>query len=118
MVTGSVILKILGTESCLLQDKKTHLWTMVHKCAYNLFTPTLDKEPKKSATPLIIRDCGILFDTNIDYSIIVATFPDPTVLPPSRQRTCVLYRNLGTFLYILPGIFTILLPVIFIYSDS
>lgn len=54
----------------------------------------------------------------VDYSIIVATFPDPTVLPPSRQRTCVPHHILGTFPYILQGIFTILLPVIFIYSDS
>lgn len=39
---------------------------------------------KETAIPLIIRDCGIYLILIIDYSIIVATLPDPTVLPPSR----------------------------------
>ena len=39
---------------------------------------------KETAIPLIIRDCGIYLILIIDYSIIVATLPEPTVLPPSR----------------------------------
>ena len=31
-----------------------------------------------------IRDCGIYLILIIDYSIIIATLPEPTVLPPSR----------------------------------
>lgn len=73
---------------------------------------------KRNRNPFKIRDCGIYLILIIDYSIIVATFPEPTVLPPSRQRTCVLYHNLGAFSYIFEGIFVILLPIIFIYSDS
>ena len=60
-------------------------------------------------TPETLRFRGILrLDTMLSYdnksifrlyySMIVATFPDPTVRPPSRYRSCILRRFFRIFL--------------------
>lgn len=48
-----------------------------------------------------IRDCGIYLILIIDYSIIVATLPDPTVLPPSRLRGTINYVGFHYKYYII-----------------
>ena len=42
--------------------------------------------------------CGTQYILISDYSMIVATRPDPTVRPPSRYRSCILRRFFRIFL--------------------
>ncbi len=55
----------------------------------SFFCSSIFFKQKETATPHKIRDCGnyiSFYDTkSIDYSIIEATLPEPTVLPPSRS---------------------------------
>ena len=61
---------------------------------FQAFQPFFIAYTQKTATPHKIRDCGnylSFYDTKInDYSMIVATRPDPTVRLPSRNRTVII----------------------------
>lgn len=50
--------------------------------------------PRRSENPLFMRFIS-------DYSMIVATLPEPTVLPPSRYQNGMLQRLNGYFSFIL-----------------
>ena len=52
---------------------------------------------KRNRNPFKIRDCGIYLILIIDYSIIVATLPEPTVLPPSRNYFIIIWYILFDF---------------------
>ena len=52
--------------------------------------------PRRSKNPLFMRFIS-------DYSMIVATLPEPTVLPPSRYQNGVLQRLNVYFSFILCG---------------
>ena len=57
------------------------------------------KYPSVSKLPWdIFLDLALLIANRADYSITVATRPDPTVRPPSRYRSCILRRFFRIFL--------------------
>ena len=60
------------------------------------------------------KHLGIRF---VDYSMIVATLPEPTVLPPSRYQNGVLQRLNGYFPFVLCGKIRIFRCVRVVFGD-
>ena len=66
--------------------------------------------PRRSENPLFMRFIS-------DYSMIVATLPEPTVLPPSRYQNGVLQKLNGYFSFILCGKIRVLRCVRVVLGD-
>ena len=77
-----------------------------------LFLPLISSKTEKPQKPYgfrgilylnIMSSCDNKSIFRLYYSMIVATFPDPTVRPPSRYQNGVLQRLNGYFSFILWG---------------